>query len=149
MSNGGQHPPFPWRWYLALIGCAAATGAAFAAARWAGIAMACVTVAVIIGFMIWAVRLGRKRRAAGHKPDIPALQRRLHPHMKRMLLLALLSVVAAGFALATNHNNTPTWLLVAGPALLLLGLAWTWVLAKYLLPKMQQKQDGRSDGTSE
>lgn len=147
MSNGGQ-PPFPWRWYFALVGCAAATGVAFAAARWAGLVMACLTAAVFIGFMVWAVRVGRRRRAAGHKPDVPAMQRRIRQRLRWLLPLAILSAVASGLAVATDDNNTATWLLVAGPVLVLVGLAWTWVLSEHLLPRLQRKQEAGSDDAS-
>lgn len=109
--------------------------------------MACVTAVVVIGFTIWALRQGRRRRAAGYQPDLPALQLRLRRRMRWHVPLALLTVVACGVALATKDNTTPTWVLVAPAVLMLVGLALLWVFTEYLLPKSQRKQEDRSDGT--
>jgi hypothetical protein len=53
-------------------------------------------------------------------------------------------VLAASLAVATDNGRTPVWLLVAGPALLVVGVIWLWVLVKVIVPRLRNKQPTES-----
>lgn len=152
MPSEGEssQPPFPWPWFIALIVCAMGTGVGFGISPRLGLAMACLTVVVFAGFMVWAIRQGRRRRAAGYTPDIPDLQRRLGSRLKWHVPFALLAVVTCLIALVVRDDDTPIWIFIAPAALILFATGWLWFVTEHLLPRIHLKQESRSrsEGTT-
>jgi membrane protease YdiL (CAAX protease family) len=146
-ADRSERAPYQWLWTLAMVAPAAAAGFAFGHDAVAlGFAMAALALLVLVALAVWAVRRGRRRRASGAAAaDLGRLASRLRARATWLSVLAVLSVVASGFALATRGSDTPAWPLVLGPVLLVVGVVWIWIFILVLLPRMQREQARRRD----
>jgi hypothetical protein len=128
-----------------MVVCAGATGVAFGISPPAGFVLAGITVIVFVAFMLWAFRQGRRAHEAGQAPDLAGMEARLRSRAKWLTVLAVVAVAASALGLATGDGHVPTWLFVAPPVLLVLGLIQTWLLVGVFLPRLQRQQATRSE----
>ncbi|MEP6817636.1 MAG: hypothetical protein ABI873_19030 [Marmoricola sp.] len=140
-----SRPPYPWAWFVALVVAGAATGVGFGISPELGIALACLTVILIGWFVVWAARQGRRRRAAGERPDLGDVQRRIRKLAKWGIVLAVLTVLTSAVAITTDDGQTPVWVLVTSPVLVTAGVALLCLFAWFLLPRLRAKQASESE----
>jgi hypothetical protein len=133
-----------------LVVSATATGIGFGLSTKLGIALACLTVAVFGSFVVWAMREGRRRRAAGQTADVGDLQGRMRKYAKWGTILAALSVLTSAAAIATHPSDTtPVWVLAMPPVLITAAAAWMWLLVWVILPRLARKQASAPGGTAD
>jgi Na+/H+ antiporter NhaD/arsenite permease-like protein len=124
-----------------LVLAGAATGVGFGVSPRLGFVLVGVTLVVTAVCVAWLVREGRRRRAAGLRPDLDEVEHRMRRHLRWMLPLFVVGVVLAVIGLATRHDGRgPTWVVVAGPVLSALVLIWSWLIVRFLLPRLKEKQ---------
>jgi hypothetical protein len=116
----------------------------FTISRSLGLALSVAALIVWIGTIVWAVRDGRRRaqafRAAGEKPDLAYLPRRLLVHVRLLAICTLGSALGLVLVLRSPSHEAPVWPLVLVVVLVALMTALLWVLARFVLPTWQQKQ---------
>jgi UDP-N-acetylmuramyl pentapeptide phosphotransferase/UDP-N-acetylglucosamine-1-phosphate transferase len=127
-----------------LVVSAAATGLGFGVSPKVGFALVCLTAVVFTGFIVWTVRQGRRRRAAGERPDLDDVQRRMRKLAKWGIALAILTTITTAISIASDHIQTPTWVLLLGPVFIWIGVAGQCLMAWLILPRLRRKQASES-----
>lgn len=111
---------------------------------WAGIVALCVGVVVVVAAMWWVIRDSKRMRAAGYKADFPQIEQRMRRHLKWGALFVALSVVTTVVLVTTDRpKDQPLWPIILGPVILIVGLAWLWLVLRFLLPWERRRQQAR------
>jgi hypothetical protein len=109
----------------------------------------CGGVVIVGAALWWVVRDSRRLRASGYKPDFEQLEHRIRRHLKWGSMPIALSVIITVLLLTTDRpKHEPLWPVILGPAILIVGLAWLWLVVRFLLPWERRRQQARDGGAS-
>lgn len=137
-------------WVGALVVTAMATGVGFGISPRLGAMLAVVTFAVYVCLGVYAYRFGRQRRREGRAPDLSAIGERLRTRLKWHALLVGILIVTTSLALALDQDRrTPTWILLAPPVLLAIGIVMIWLTVRFVLPRAQRRRETQTSDADE